>query len=153
MRLVVFSDSHRRVSAVIDIIERHKDNADLFIFLGDGNDDVDEALMLYRNIKVERVAGNCDFYSPHPASKVIEFQGKKILFTHGHPYYVKHGYFDIEREAKSVGADFCFFGHTHIPYAERIGEIYFMNPGSCRDGVYGIVDIEPSGVMMYHSKI
>ena len=37
MRLVVFSDSHRRVSSVLEIFERHKDNADLFIFLGDGN--------------------------------------------------------------------------------------------------------------------
>lgn len=153
MRLVVFSDSHRRVSTVTEIIERHKNNADLFIFLGDGNDDIDNALMLYPNTKIERVCGNCDFLSIYPASKVIDFQGKRIFFTHGHPYYVKHGYYDIEREARSVKADFCLFGHTHIPYIEHKDDIYFMNPGSCRDGIYGIIDIEPSGVMAYHTQV
>ena len=52
MRIVVFSDSHRRVSNVLKIIERHKNNADLFFFLGDGNDDVDEALTMYPDIKI-----------------------------------------------------------------------------------------------------
>lgn len=153
MRLVVFSDSHRRVSSVLEIFERHKDNADLFIFLGDGNDDVDEALMVYKDIKIERVSGNCDFYSMFPTEKVIDFAGKKIMFTHGHPYYVKHGYSDIEREARSVKADICLFGHTHLPYIEHKDEIYFVNPGSCRDGVYAIIDIEPSGIMAYHTTV
>ena len=56
MRVVVFSDSHRRVSNVLKIIERHKNNADLFFFLGDGNDDVDEALTMYpdKNRKSQR---------------------------------------------------------------------------------------------------
>ena len=135
MRIVVMSDSHRRTSLLLKIIERHKDNADLFLFLGDGNDDLDNALMIY------------------PASKVIDFAGKRILFTHGHPYYVKHGYSDIQREARSVGADICLFGHTHIPYVDIIDSIHYMNPGSVSDGVYGIVDIEPSGIMAYNAKI
>ena len=53
MRIVVMSDSHRRVSALLDIIERHKDNADLFLFLGDGNDDLDEALIMYPDINLD----------------------------------------------------------------------------------------------------
>lgn len=153
MRLVVFSDSHRRVSSVLDIFERHKDNADLFIFLGDGNDDVDKALMIYKDIKIERVSGNCDFYSTYPSSKIIDFCGKKILFTHGHPYYVKHGYSDIEREARSVNADICLFGHTHIPYIEEKDGIHYVNPGSCRDSIYAIIDIEPSGILAYHATV
>lgn len=153
MRIIVMSDSHRRVSALLDIIERHKDNADLFLFLGDGNDDLDEALIMYPDINLDRVSGNCDFYSPYPTSKVIEFDGKKILFTHGHPYYVKHGYQDIQREARSIGADIVLFGHTHISYIEVVDSIHYMNPGSARDGVYGVADIEPSGIMMYHSTI
>ena len=55
MRIVVMSDSHRRVSALLDIIERHKDNADLFLFLGDGNDDLDEALTNLINIILIRL--------------------------------------------------------------------------------------------------
>lgn len=153
MRIVVFSDSHRRVSNVLKIIERHKDNADLFIFLGDGNNDVDEALMMYPDIKIERVSGNCDFSSAYPSSKIIEFGGKRLLITHGHPYYVKHNLYNIEREAQSVKADICLFGHTHIPYIENIGGIRYMNPGATEDGSYGVIDIEPSGIMMYHSRV
>ena len=153
MRIVVMSDSHRRTSLLLNIIERHKDNADLFLFLGDGNDDLDNALMIHPDIKIDRVSGNCDFYSTYPASKVIDFAGKRILFTHGHPYYVKHGYSDIQREARSVGADICLFGHTHIPYVDIIDSIHYMNPGSVSDGVYGIVDIESSGIMAYNAKI
>lgn len=153
MRIVVMSDSHRRTSALIDIISRHKDNADLFLFLGDGNEDLDNALTMFPDINIDRVSGNCDFYAPYPSSKVIEFDSKKILFTHGHPYYVKHGYQDIMREAKSINADIVLFGHTHIPYIDVIDSVHYMNPGSARDGSYGIVDIEKSGIMMYHSKI
>ena len=146
MRIVVFSDGHRRVSNVLKIIERHKNNADLFFFLGDGNDDVDEALTMYPDIKIERVSGNCDFSSVYPASKIIEFGGKRFLITHGHPY-------NLEREAKSVKADICLFGHTHIPYIENIDGIRYMNPGSAANGRYGIIDAEDSGIMMYHSEV
>lgn len=153
MRIVVMSDSHMMVSALLDIIERHKDNADLFLFLGDGNKDLDTALQLHPDIKIDRVSGNCDFMSDLPASKVIEFGGKKILFTHGHPYNVKYGYQMLCSEARSIGADIVLFGHTHIPYVETIDSIHYMNPGSARDGNYGIVDIEPNGILMYNAKI
>lgn len=147
------SDSHRRTNALLEIIERHKDNADLFLFLGDGNDDLDEALMIYPNINIDRVSGNCDFGSPYPAYKEITFGGKKILFTHGHPFYVKHGYQDIQRQAKLDKIDICLFGHTHVPYVEKIDGIYYMNPGSVRDCSYGIIDIEPSGIVAYNQSI
>lgn len=153
MRAVVFSDSHKRTSYVFDIIERHKDNADLFIFLGDGNDDVDEALTLYPKIKIERVCGNCDFASPYPSAKTIRFADKKILITHGHPYYVKHGYSMIIQAAEKEKADICLFGHTHIPYNERINNILYMNPGTASNGSYGIIDIENSKVFAYLSKV
>lgn len=153
MRIVVFSDSHRRESYVFEIIERHKDNADLFLFLGDGNEDVDTALMLYPNIKIERVSGNCDFSSPYPASRIIELANKKILFTHGHPYYVKHGLQELEREAKSCGADICCFGHTHNEYCEIKDGIYFLNPGTASRGSYGIIDIVENGIMAYYTSV
>ena len=55
MRIVVMSDSHRRTSLLLNIIERHKDNADLFLFLGDGNDDLDNALLLLRYLKIDHL--------------------------------------------------------------------------------------------------
>lgn len=153
MRIVVFSDSHRMESRVFEVIERHKDNADLFLFLGDGNDDVDTAIMVYRDINIDRVSGNCDFSSPYPSSKIIEFAGKRILFTHGHPYYVKHGYSMIMEEAERQSIDICLFGHTHIPYTEIVNKTYYMNPGSLRDGAYGIIDITDKGTLAYNTQL
>lgn len=153
MRIVVFSDSHGSAQNVYEIIERHKDNADLFLFLGDGYNDTENALMLYPNINIDRVCGNCDFTCPLPASKTITFNGKKILFTHGHPYYVKHGYQVIEEEAKKQNVDFCFFGHTHIKYIEKLDGIYYMNPGTASRGEYGIIDIIGDKANVYITEV
>lgn len=153
MRIVLLSDSHGRKSKVLDIIERHKDNADLFLFLGDGNSDIDEALMLYPSINIDRVSGNCDFSSPYPAAKFITFEGKKILFTHGHPYYVKHGYSALIQEAESNKVDFCFFGHTHIQLKEHIGSIYYVNPGTASTGSYAVVDVVKGQTNIYFTNV
>ena len=44
MRIVVLSDSHKNVGRLFAAVERHLDNADLYIFLGDGEDDFDEEI-------------------------------------------------------------------------------------------------------------
>lgn len=153
MRIVVTSDVHKRQKSFLDIIERHLENADLFINLGDSEEDVDAALLLYPNLKIERVAGNCDWSSALPICKTINAEGKKILFCHGHTVYVKHGYEMLEERAKSENADICLFGHTHVPYLERKDGIFYMNPGAVCDGVYGIIDIVGGEIMAYHAKI
>ena len=51
MRIVIMSDSHGAVGTLLDIIERHRDNTDLFIFLGDVDNDFDEVLMAYPDRK------------------------------------------------------------------------------------------------------
>lgn len=153
MRIVVTSDSHRYQRNLFDVFERHMDNADLFINLGDGEDDVDNVLMMYPNVNIERVCGNCDFDSALPAYKVITFANKKILITHGHPFYVKHGYEMIKEQAKKMGVDICLFGHTHIPYTEKEDGIYFMNPGAVCNNYYGIIDVFDKGIITYNAKI
>lgn len=153
MRIVVTSDSHGRQGNLFEIFERHMNDADLFINLGDGENDVDSVLMLYPDIKLERVSGNCDFYSTYPSGKMISFGGKRIYFTHGHPFGVKHGYDEIKAYAKETGADICLFGHTHIPYTEYHEGIYFMNPGAVCSGMYGIIDITDSGTIAYNAEI
>ena len=82
MRLVVTSDVHRRTSALFDIVERHIDNADLFINLGDSMNEIEELLMVYPNLKIECVAGNCDFGSTYALTKLLECGGKRIFITH-----------------------------------------------------------------------
>jgi hypothetical protein len=153
MRIVVTSDVHLRTANLIDIVERHMEDADLFINLGDSEDEVDSLLQLYPNIKMERVAGNCDWYSKLPAVKIIEVAGKRVMFAHGHTFMVKHGYQAIEQRAREEKVDICLFGHTHVPYEKYDDGIYYLNPGAVCDGSYGIVDIVENGIIAYNTTI
>lgn len=153
MRIVVASDSHRAKRNLFDIVEKHMSSGDLFIFLGDGEDDFDDVLALYPNLKNERVAGNCDWYSTLPLYKTITANGKTVFFSHGHPFHVKFGYDEIIREARSVNADICLFGHTHNQYTNYDNGLYIMNPGSAANGEYGMIDITDNGIILIPEKI
>lgn len=153
MRIVVMSDSHRAKRKLFDIVELQMSTTDLFIFLGDGEDDFDDVLALYPHLKYERVAGNCDWYSSLPLYKSIKAQGKTIFFSHGHPFRVKFGYDEIIREARLNEADICLFGHTHTQYTNYDNGLYIMNPGSVANSEYGMIDITDSGIMLIPSRI
>mgnify|MGYP000869895504 CR=1 FL=1 len=112
-------------------------------------DDFDAVIDAYPHIKYERVCGNCDWYSNYPDKMEIEFAGKRIFFSHGHPYNVKFGYENIIAEAKRRNADIVLFGHTHNQYTEYIDGLYIMNPGSVgMNGDYGVIDITSKGDIM-----
>jgi len=149
MRILVLSDSHRFKGKLFEACEKHMDTVDLFVFLGDGEDDFDDFIAAHPHIKYERVAGNCDFYSNFPASLEFKAGGKTVFISHGHPYGVKHGYEMIIDEANKRGADIVLFGHTHIQYTDYRDGLYIMNPGSVGfGGEYGIIDITPKGDIM-----
>lgn len=156
MRIVVTSDSHGRSSNVFDIIERHIDNANLFISLGDCNsgDDLENAKLYFgKKLFIREVCGNCDFRSTAANEDMITFSGKKIFYCHGHTYYVKHGYEMLFSEAKARGADIALFGHTHTPYYKFSDNIHLFNPGSATSGDYGIIDITPGGIMCINARL
>lgn len=153
MRIVVISDSHRAIGKLLEIIEMHKNTADLFIFLGDIDDDFDTVLDVYPEIRYYRVVGNNDWYSDHPTEQIITVQGKKIFFAHGHTYGVKHGYENIIGHSKEIEADICLFGHTHLQYTNYDDGLYIMNPGSVRMGEYGMIDILKDGIVLLPADI
>lgn len=153
MRIVVLSDSHRNKRNLYEVIERHLDNADLFLFLGDGESDFEDAALLYPKMKYDMVAGNCDFGSTLPLYKEIICADKRVFFTHGHPFYVKHGNYELIREAQRRQCDIALYGHTHTQYAEYLDGLYIMNPGSIASGEYGVIDIVRNGIMMIKEKI
>ena len=60
MKLIVFSDSHRRnVSDMLAIID--EENPDAVIYLGDVCDDVQDIRSVFPHLKVYEVRGNNDF--------------------------------------------------------------------------------------------
>ena len=153
MRIVVTSDVHRRKNYLYDIIDRHLENADLFVNCGDCEYDIEDLQFIYPNIRIECVCGNCDWGSTLPNYKVIKFAGKKILICHGHTFGVKHGYEMLLDRAKKEKADICLFGHTHTPVIERLDGILMINPGAVCNSSYAVVDIIDGKVNAYHVRI
>lgn len=156
MRMIVTSDSHGRRGALFDIVEKHIEEAALFVNLGDCNSgrDLEDVEAYYGSrLNLICVSGNCDFSGEAPDEQIINFDGKKVLLCHGHTYGVKHGLFDYREKAVKEGADIALYGHTHTPCVNYMNGIYFFNPGAVLNGEYGIADITDSGIMCINAKI
>ncbi len=147
------SDSHGSRSQVEKII-RANPEADMFIHLGDGEEDVAAARINFPDIDLRSVRGNCDFSRKSPDHLIIEAMGRKIFCAHGHRYYVKDGTEALCFAAQDNGCCAALYGHTHERYISRDDGIDVMNPGSCscpRDGMrpsYGYIDVTEYGIFM-----
>ena len=153
MRILVLSDSHGMPSRILDAVEAHPE-AEALIFLGDGERDLDTVECYYHSLpNVIKVAGNCDFSSSLPLLRVVTLGGKKIYCTHGHAEHVKYGTDELLLRARQEGADIVLYGHTHTGVTCYDDGLYIMNPGSIRDGHYGMIDIVPGGIMLNEAKL
>lgn len=153
MRILVLSDSHGMPSRILDAVEAHPE-AEALIFLGDGERDLDTVENYYHSLpNVIKVAGNCDFSSSLPLLRVVTLGGKKIYCTHGHAEHVKYGTDELLLRARQEGADIVLYGHTHTGVTCYDDGLYIMNPGSIRDGHYGMIDIVPGGIMLNEAKL
>lgn len=159
MRIIAFSDSHRHSRSVHRLFEQTALTTDLYIFLGDGEGDLDDIPMLYPNKTVLCVSGNCDYYSMDPPVATVEVCGKKIVYCHGHLQHVGFGLSGLYGLAKDTGADLVLFGHTHERRCEYKDGVYYINPGSLglpRDGLapsYAAIDVLPAGILCTHAEL
>ncbi len=129
MKAIVLSDSHRDFSAIFRAMEREKGITHI-IHAGDVQKDVDDICDLWRNLPCISVLGNNDFgVWGEPTQRTFSLGDKTFLLTHGHLYGVKSSLVRLQREASSVQADICIFGHTHQPFLEQRNGIWFLNPG------------------------
>lgn len=156
MRIVVFSDTHGNYSAMHKVFMRNG-GASLFIFLGDGEKDLERLRIKYLDKKILNVSGNCDGCSLTPESNTYTLpDGRKIFYTHGHKWGVKYSLGKISAKAKEVGAEIVLFGHTHCRFAETHDGVLYLNPGSAgcpRDGkpaCYAWIDVTDKGIVYNH---
>ena len=151
-RAIILSDTHLMTYLALNVIKFESENKriDRIVHLGDMVEDAQEIEKEFPNIKIDVVAGNCDFNSPLSDSKVIEIGGKKFYITHGDAYEVKAGLdrliniSDIYKRRCNVEA--VLFGHTHIPYSDIKDGVLYFNPGTAGDSnnkrTYGIIEVE-----------
>lgn len=147
MKIAVFSDSHGYGRKMLDAVLAEAPGA--IVFCGDGLRDLRELNEAFPNIPIYAVAGNCDYAPAVPISRAEEFNGAKILITHGHRYGVKSG--DLSRlayAAQEAGAKIALYGHTHNARADKLGGVALINPGSIGMGYkssYCLLEIDSAG--------
>jgi len=153
MKILVISDTHGDIKKAEEVIKKNKDNIDLIIHLGDYFRDAQKLSSIFPDIPIEYIYGNSDFLIDNvPAEKVLEYNGKKILMTHGHRYSVKWDYSKLEKKAEEMDLDMLLFGHTHVADVMEKQGRYFVNPGSISDPrsdsseSYAIIEIKDGKV-------
>lgn len=105
-----------------------------------------------------------DFLSHAPLTRELEYGGSKILMIHASPWepydeYIYPGSARLTQFA-SLSYDLVCFGHTHVPFVQRSGEVLVVNPGSPsqprdRDkrGAYAIFDTDTKEALIHRFSL
>ena len=153
VKLIVFSDSHRELGPMRDVIEREK--PDYVFHLGDHDADAEAISREFQALPVATVRGNCDRWSATPETLTPTLGGLRFYLCHGHTLGVKSGYLRAVYAAREQNADVLLFGHTHETYRECMEldghkRLFVLNPGSCGYGyrpTYGFFLIENQSIL------
>ncbi len=150
MKILVLSDSHGCMEYMRRAVQ--KEQPDLICHLGDCAMDAVQLSQEYFQIPFLSVPGNCDFPdSQTPLVRITQEAGVKIFLTHGHRYGVKSSLLRLELAAKEAGCQVAIFGHTHVPYCQKAGGLWLLNPGACQTRLrYGVIIIEKGTPLCYN---
>jgi putative phosphoesterase len=130
MKIAIVSDTHNNwinFKKAIDWINQEK--IQLILHCGDiqGQQIIDDANKNFLG-EIKFVKGNGDFKLDLPEKMELELNDKKIAFSH---------FPDIAKKmAQSEKFDFVFYGHTHRPWDEKIGNCHMVNPGELAGQFY-----------------
>jgi len=135
MRLLVISDTHGAYPRALKAHELAGE-VDLIVHLGDGAEDA-RLLAAVLEVPVHRVAGNCDFDASLPTELTLEFEGCRLLATHGNRQQVKSGLKKLIDRGRALAADVVLYGHTHLPSVLWSEAMLLVNPGAVKEGFSG----------------
>ena len=130
MKIAIVSDTHNNwtnFKKAIDWIKKEK--IQLILHCGDINsrEIINDAQKLFDG-EIKYVKGNADYGLEIPDKMEIELENKKIAFTHFPS--------EAKKMAQSGKYDVVFYGHTHRPWEEKIGNCRFINPGELAGQFY-----------------
>lgn len=156
VNIIVISDTHRNFDVLYDIVARNR-TADIFIHLGDGENEYYDVRNLFPDKAFLFVKGNND-WGNYPISHTFSFENHKFYLTHGHSFDRSSIHSFISATAKVNGCDIALFGHTHIPFYQNIEGVHLFNPGSpvhprgMNDPSFGVIKINKSGEISFEHK-
>lgn len=128
MLIHVLSDSHGEIREYLKKIKFNR--PEIIFHLGDYVEDASRIREETQIITYD-IRGNNDYTrTDTPLERILEIEGKKLLLVHGHIENVHFGLEKLYFKALSMGAEYVFFGHTHIPIDVEYNGIRFLNPGS-----------------------
>lgn len=152
MRILVLSDSHRHIANLVEAIS-NEPTAEIVYFLGDGTYEMDEVKEIFKDKMFIVVRGNCDFIDTVPLCDIRSVDTCKIYASHGAVEKVKYSFAGIKNEAINNGCNIALFGHTHQKYYSFEDGLHLFNPGSIKEGNYGVIDIMENGIMCFHKNL
>ena len=127
MIVAAVADTHGKTELIIKNLKLL--NPDHILFAGDYYSDGQKIIKVL-NVPGNSVAGNCDTSNRMQQEEIISLMGHKIFLVHGHQFGVKRDFNRLHYRAQELSVDAVVFGHTHSPFCEKIGELWFINPGS-----------------------
>ena len=144
-KILVFSDSHGYCGNMAEAIDAEKPH--YCIHLGDGEQDLDTIAILYPNLPIMNVRGNCDGWSSTPTEAVFTIAGKRIYCVHGNLHRVRRTELspELEADARAAEADIVLFGHTHKALYTGASGMEVLNPGTIRNdpaASYAVIETE-----------
>lgn len=130
MKIGVISDSHDNLPNLKKALEwLNKEKIKLVLHCGDisSQETIDFANKIFKG-DIKYVKGNADFDLDLPDSMEHQYNSKKIAFAH---------FPDIAKKlAQSGKFDLVFYGHTHRPWDEKVGNCHMINPGEIAGQFY-----------------
>ncbi len=161
MKIGVLSDTHLRtpdqsLEFILDIVFAE---TEMILHAGD----IVSAKVLSRleESGVIAVCGNMDDYEVAgslPQSRIIDAAGKRIGLIHG--WGSKEGLeWRIVRRFEDPRPDVIVYGHSHVPFWDRVDGVLMFNPGSAATGGYratgtvGLIEIDGEKIEAKHISV
>ena len=152
MKVLILSDSHHS-SLLTEILKKER-SCDVFLHLGDGAGDMLDTSEFTGCKPVYTIKGNCDAEAYNFPVRLTSYIGDiKFYACHGHTHNVKSALTSLYYAAKEAECAIAFFGHTHTAHNENYDGITLFNPGSVRNGCYGILQIDSNGFSLRHCTL
>ena len=149
VKIILISDSHGKIEYIENIFNNHE--FDYLFFMGDGLSDLGDHI---KDSNVYAVSGNCDGWDAiEPNEKTFNIGNFRFFITHGNKYGVKYAISPLISRASEENVNVVCYGHTHRQDIVEIDNVYYINPGSLKNGLGLVLELNNKNLSINLLKI